>query len=314
MNRAGGLVTLGETMGLFGATSPGARPDAYRLGIGGAESNVAVGVARLGSASTWIGRVGADGVGDLIVRELRAEGVDVQAVVDAGAHTGLMVKTRPWGDLSRVEYYRAGSAGSRLEPGDIDPALIRNAGVLHVSGITPALSSSAATAVDAAIDIAVEAGTPVSFDINYRSRLWGPDAARASYLAIARRATVLFAGEDEAALLVDGASPDELAMALAELGPSQVVVKLGAAGSVARIDGTSHRQQALSITPVDTVGAGDAFAAGYLAELLLGAAPAARLATATRAGAFACLAPGDWEGFPRRSDLELLDGGDPVLR
>lgn len=311
---SGGLVTLGETMGLFGATSPGSRPDSYRLGIGGAESNVAIGVARLGGAATWIGRVGADEVGDLIARELRAEGVTARIVVDARAQTGLMIKTRPWSDTSRVEYFRAGSAGSRLTPSDIEPNVVREARVLHVSGITPALSASAAAAVDHAIDLAVESGVPVSFDINYRSRLWEPGPARASYLQVARRATILFAGVDEAALLVTGSTPEELAQALVELGPSQVVVKLGAEGSVAIIDGELFRTPAIPITPVDTVGAGDAFAAGYLAELIAGADAGTRLATATRAGAFACLAHGDWEGFPRRSELDAFDSTDPVIR
>lgn len=313
-NATGGLVTIGETMGLFGASSAGPRPDGYRLGVGGAESNVAIGVARLGGAATWIGRVGADSVGELVTRELRAEAVTVHAIVDAGAQTGLMVKTRPWGGLSRVEYFRAGSAGSRLEPGDIDAAVIAGAGILHVSGITPALSTSAAAAIERALDIATDAGVPVSFDINHRARLWTTRDARECYLAIARRATILFAGEDEAELLVEGSTPEELATALAGLGPSQVIVKLGAAGAVARVDGVPFMVKAVPITPLDTVGAGDAFAAGYLAELLAGQEPAVRLATAARTGAFACLAPGDWEGYPRRTDLELLDETDPVLR
>jgi 2-dehydro-3-deoxygluconokinase len=253
-------------------------------------------------------------VGDLIARELRAEGVTARIVVDARAQTGLMIKTRPWSDTSRVEYFRAGSAGSRLTPSDIEPNVVREARVLHVSGITPALSASAAAAVDHAIDLAVESGVPVSFDINYRSRLWEPGPARASYLQVARRATILFAGVDEAALLVTGSTPEELAQALVELGPSQVVVKLGAEGSVAIIDGELFRTPAIPITPVDTVGAGDAFAAGYLAELIAGADAGTRLATATRAGAFACLAHGDWEGFPRRSELDAFDSTDPVIR
>lgn len=311
---SGGLVAIGETMGLFGAATAGPRPDSFRLGIGGAESNVAIGVARLGGTAGWIGRVGADSVGELVTRELRAEGVAVHAIVDPDARTGLMLKTRPWGDISRVEYFRAGSAGSRLAPGDIDAALIAGAGILHVSGITPALSATAMAAVEHAIDIAVEAAVPVSFDVNHRATLWSGAAARDCYLRIARRATILFAGDDEAALLVDGSGPEELAAGLAALGPSQVLVKLGAAGSVAQIDGESIRVVAVPIKPVDTVGAGDAFAAGYLAELLAGSAPEVRLATATRAGAFACLAPGDWEGYPRRSDLALLDSADPVLR
>lgn len=309
-----GVVTLGETMGLFSAGSPGIRPTEFRLGIGGAESNLAIGLARLGTPSTWIGRVGADGSGDLVLRELRAEGVAVSAVVDDGAATGLMIKTQPIAGLSRVEYHRSGSAGSRLGPEDVDPGLIRSADLLHVTGITPALSSSAAAAVDLALDLAEAAGIPVSFDVNHRARLWGGREFREAYLAIARRATVLFAGADEAALLVEGSSPRELALALADLGPSQVLVKLGSEGALAVIDGEAFEVAPVRITPVDTVGAGDAFAAGYLAELLAGRTPRERATTAARAGAFACLGPGDWESLPRRQDLALLNTADSVSR
>jgi 2-dehydro-3-deoxygluconokinase len=309
-----GVVTLGETMGLFSAASPGIRPVEFRLGIGGAESNLAIGLARLGTPSRWIGRVGADASGDLVLRELRAEGVAVSAVVDEGAATGLMIKTQPIAGLSRVEYHRSGSAGSRLAPEDVDPELIRSADLLHVTGITPALSGSAAAAVDLALDVAEEAGIPVSFDVNHRARLWGDRAFREVYLSIARRAAVLFAGADEAALLVAGSSPRELALALAGLGPSQVLVKLGSEGALAVIDGEALEIAPVHITPVDTVGAGDAFAAGYLAELLAGRTPRERATTAARAGAFACLGPGDWESLPRRQDLALLNTADSVSR
>ncbi|MEO8528546.1 MAG: sugar kinase [Pseudolysinimonas sp.] len=310
-----GVVTIGETMGLFGAVDIGPRPDRYRLGIGGAESNVAIGLARLGTRATWIGRVGTDSAGDLVRRELRAEGVEAVAIVDPEAPTGLMVKHRPHGSATRVEYHRRGSAGSRLRPEDLDPDLIRDADLLHVTGITPALSPTAAAAIDHAIDLAVAAGIPVSFDINHRASLWTGRSPVETYLSIARRANILFAGEDEAALIVEGSSATDLARALTALGPSQVLVKLGAEGCVAIIDGDLITAPAIPIVPIDTVGAGDAFAAGYLAELLAGSTPTERLAIAVRAGAFACLGPGDWESLPRRGDLASLDrGADPVIR
>lgn len=310
-----GVVTLGETMGLFVATSPGglAHVDGFRLGIGGAESNVAIGLARLGAPATWIGRVGADDLGELVAREIRAEGVEVRAAVDDAA-TGLMIKSSRTPTHTRVRYYRAGSAGSRLSPDDVDPAVVAAADVLHVTGITPALSDSAAAAVDRAVDLARDAGIPVSFDVNHRSALWDAERAVPVYRSLAARSTVVFAGLDEAALLVDGTDPAELARGIAGLGPAQVVIKLGADGCHALLDGTEYDVPAIPVRPVDTVGAGDAFVAGYLAELLAGTPPEARLAVAVRAGAFACLGPGDWESLPTRDDLRLLDGGDPVIR
>lgn len=277
-------------------------------------SLVAIGVARLGGASTWIGRVGDDGFGERVIRELRAEGVGVRAVLDEGAATGLMVKERVTAQSVRVHYRRTGSAGSRLCPDDVDASEIVCAGVLHVTGITPALSESAAHAVRHAIDIARGAAVPVSVDVNHRASLWPhPARAVAAYRDLLATATVVFAGPDEAALIVGAADHATMARRLADLGPSQVLLKRGGEGCLALVDGVVHEVAALPIDPFDTVGAGDAFAAGYLAELLEGAPLETRLGTAARCGAFACLGPGDWESLPRRRDLALLDG-EPVIR
>lgn len=313
-----GVVTLGETMGLFSAASIGAlsHVDSFRLGMGGAESNVAIGLARLGVAATWIGRVGADEVGDLVRRELLAEGVALRMRVDDTAPTGMMVKNRRTANHTRVLYYRAGSAGSHLAPEDVDADLVGGADILHVTGITPALSASAAAAIDRAIDVAHEAGVPVSFDVNHRSALWSTDRASGVYRSIAARASIVFAGLDEARMLVDDDNDDapRLASAIAALGPREVIVKLGHRGCHALIDGASFTVPAIRVDVVDTVGAGDAFVAGYLAERLGGSPPEARLATAVQAGAFACLGLGDWESLPTRSDLALLTREDPVDR
>lgn len=310
------VVTLGETMALVRAAGVGslATESDMRLGIGGAESNVAIALSRLGTPATWVGRVGADPLGERVLREIRAEGVDARAVVDPAAPTGLMIKESRTPTSTRVLYYRAGSAGSRLSPEDLAAADIPNAGLLHVSGITPSLSESAAATIDAAIDEAVSAGVPVSFDVNHRASLWADRDSGAVYRRIAQRATIVFAGDDEARLLVDADSPSALAQGIAALGPREVVIKLGAHGCLALIDGVEHEQDAVRITPVDTVGAGDAFVAGYLAERLAGLPAADRLRTAVRTGAFACLNTGDWEGYARRAELTLLDGGDPVTR
>jgi 2-dehydro-3-deoxygluconokinase len=313
---SGAVVTLGETMGLLRSPSLGSLEHAPRLDVhvGGAESNVAIGVARLGRPAIWMGRVGDDGMGRRVLRELRGEGVDVRAVVDASHRTGLMLKETPTAGATRVVYYRAGSAGSALAPADLDESAIAAAGILHVTGITPALSDSAAAAVDAALDIAASARVPVSFDVNHRASLWGGRDAGAAYRRIAKRADLVFAGADEAALLVGDGSPHALARGLAGLGPAQAIVKLGAAGSTASVDGRAYTLPARPLTPVDTVGAGDAFVAGYLVALLDGADPRERLEQANECGAFACLGPGDWESLPRRSDLGTAPGADPVIR
>ena len=283
--------------------------DRLRIGIGGAESNVAIGLARLGADVAWLGRIGANGLGDRVIRELRGEGVDVIGVVDAEAPTGLMIKEHAATDSTRpVVYYRAGSAGSRLSAADLPALGIPDAALLHVTGITPALSESARDAVLTAIGIASDEGVPVSFDVNHRESLWGDRDPVETYRTIAGRSAIVFAGLDEARLLVgDGLDAAAAAEAIAALRPSQVVIKLGPDGCLALIDGERLDVPAVTVHVIDTVGAGDAFVAGYLAELLAGRPAEARLATAVTTGAFACTSPGDWEGFPRREQLGLLE-------
>jgi 2-dehydro-3-deoxygluconokinase len=311
------VVTFGETMALFGATSVGSLEHVpeLRISIGGAESNAAIAMSRLGVRVTWVGRVGADSLGERVLRELRGENLDVRAVVDEYAPTGVMIKEYRTADAMRVLYYRKGSAGSRLSAADVAAADIASASLLHVTGITPAISDSAANATDVAIDTATSAGVPVSFDVNHRTKLWVDRDESAVYQSIAERSTIVFAGEDEARILAPKAkSVKELAHAIADLGPTQVVIKLGENGCFALVDGVEYSRDAIRIRPVDTVGAGDAFVAGYLAELLAGLPVAERLTTAVTTGAFACLNPGDWEGYPRRDELALLSASEPVTR
>jgi 2-dehydro-3-deoxygluconokinase len=310
------VVTLGETMGLLRATSVGSLEHVsdLQLHIGGAESNLAIGVARLGRSAVWMGRVGDDGIGRRVLRELRAEGVVLHTIVDHEARTGVMIKEAPTAGTSRVSYYRTASAGSRLSIDDLDFAAIESAGVLHVTGITLALSDSAEQAVFAAIGAAVAAHVPVSFDVNHRPSLWGGRDPRAIYRRVAERSAILFAGADEAELLVGAGPPADLAAQIADLGPTQAIVKLGEVGCVASIDGEELAVPAEPITALDTVGAGDAFVAGYLVALLDGLSPADRLRQGTRCGAFACLGPGDWESLPRRADLDAFGSRDPVIR
>ena len=320
MGEPGGVVTLGETMALLGAESTGSLAHVHQLGvgIGGAESNVAIALARLGTPATWIGRVGADSLGERVLRELRAEGLDVRGIVDAGAATGLMLKERRTHDTVKVWYYRAGSAGSRLCPADVPAGLVESAAVLHITGISLAISATARDAVLAAVGRARTAGVPVSFDVNHRASLWGERDAGAAYRELVASAAVVFAGEDEARVLLgvgaEALSVAELAGGIAALGPAQVVIKLGADGCYALVDGEEFWQEAVTIRPVDTVGAGDAFVAGYLAELVAGLSVPERLRTGVTTGAFACLAAGDWEGMPRRAELALLTRADPVTR
>jgi 2-dehydro-3-deoxygluconokinase len=316
VNAAPYVLTFGETMALMRADQVGplAHASTLSLGIGGSESNVAIGLQRLGVHAVWCGRVGADSLGNLVEREIRAEGVDVRIAIDPATPTGLMIKERRTPATQRVTYYRAGSAGSGIKPEDIDQQLITNAALLHVSGITPALSPQAEATLRYAVETAKNHNVMISFDLNFRGNLWSPDKAGSLYRDIIPLADIVFAGDDEAAIAVGPSEPEDLARRIAALGPSQAVIKLGADGALALINGTTFRQEAVPVDVVDTVGAGDAFVAGYLAELIAGNGPQDRLITAAATGAFACLVPGDWEGFPRRHELQILQTREPVSR
>jgi len=315
-----GVVTLGETMALMSSDTCGPlqHSRAMTMGIGGSESNVAIALRRLGVDVTWIGRVGEDSLGDLVAREIGAEGVSVCAVRDPDAQTGVMIKERRTSRQTRVWYYRSGSAGSRLCPADIDPDTIRSAALLHVTGITPALSPSAAEATFTAVNLAREAGVPVSFDLNYRGKLWSAAEARAVYRRLIPLADLVFAGDGEAEIALGagaaGSGGMDLAHRLVDAGAGQAIVKLGEHGAVAVVDGVEYQRSAIPVEALDTVGAGDGFVAGYLAEYLAGENVAARLTTAVTVGAYACLVPGDWEGMPRRSELAGLAATEPVSR
>lgn len=313
------VLTIGESLGLLTSETPGrlAHVRGMTLGFGGAESNVAIGVVRLGGSAAWAGRLGADGVGDLILRELRAEGVDAHAAIDTEAATAVMLKERPRPGATRVTYYRSVQSGSRLAPSDIADGLVERARILHVTGISAGLGDGPLRAIHAAIDRAHAAGAFVSFDVNHRSALWRDGRSPGeAYRALAARADIVFAGDDEAALVTGETDPGAQLDALRALGAQTAVVKLGAEGAVASVGGEVLRRDALRVDVVDTVGAGDAFVAGWLAETARGADPAQRIDTAVACGALACTAPGDWEAAPTRADLDVMraPAGDPVMR
>lgn len=305
------VVTIGETMVSLRTGTPLRMGGDLQMSMAGAESNVAIGLTRLGHTVRWGGRVGNDEVGAYLLRTMRAESVLVDTVaVDADRATGLMLAERRINDLSRVNYYRSNSAGSALGPADAAACLAAAPRLLHVTGITPALSDSAAEAVTEAVRLARAAGALVSVDVNYRSKLWGVDAARASLSALARSADIVIASDDELALIVDGAgTPDGEAAAAAELAASGVralVIKRGATGASVHSAGQVVHASALAVTVRDTIGAGDAFTAGYLSGVLDGLTEAEALFRGTVTGAFAVAAVGDWEGAPSRAELSLL--------
>ncbi|MDI6910363.1 sugar kinase [Nocardioides sp.] len=311
------LVTMGETMALLThlETTPLRHARQLELGVGGSESNVAIGAARLGIVASWTGRVGGDELGHLVLRELRAEGVRVHASMDASRPTGIMLKAPRTGHSTHVTYYRTHSAGSALGPDDVDVEQLQNARVFHTSAITPALSQSAADAVRKSVQISRDSDTIVSIDLNFRRALWSEDEAREEFRWLAANADVVFASEAEARIACPGQDATTLAHELAALGGGIAIVKRGPLGAVASIHGHDHMVEPIPVQTVDPVGAGDAFAAGFLAALIRDGAPTTGLRWAALMGAWAATTKGDWQGLPSLEDLESLrHPGDDVLR
>ncbi|WP_286401096.1 sugar kinase [Pseudarthrobacter defluvii] len=309
-----GLLTFGESMVSLRSTGPLANGGTLNMQVAGAESNVAIGVARLGHTSAWAGAVGADPHGEFIVKQLRGEGVHLHHSVHPDRSTGVMFLEQRTADLSRAFYYRAGSAGATISRDHVAAALDGGARILHLTGITPALSAEARDAVEYAAERAAGEGIVVSFDVNYRSKLWSRDQARAVLGLLARHATIVIASDDELDLIAppqagSGAAGGEACAAarLLEAGVREVVVKRGAAGAAVYTAEGLLEAPALAVTCLDTVGAGDAFTAGYLSALLGGAKVPERLHRGILAGAFAVSTRGDWEGLPRPEELALLD-------
>ncbi len=306
------LVTVGESTALFSAPSVGRLRDAKSLdvSIAGAESNVSIGFARLERSSSWIGRVGDDEFGKLILKTLRAEGVDVTSVVTDGARqTALMFKERSDENVVKVSYYRSGYAGSALCPDDLDVDALQSARILHVTGITLALGDSARATVLEAIRIARSSGVTVSLDFNYRSRLWSREQATSVIRPVVDEADIVFSGEDE--LFILGGDDVDNLKDIAEGGRREVVVKRGSKGASSYTKAGILHEPGVRVHAVDPVGAGDAFVAGYLVALLDGADPAGRLRLGCACGAFAASRFGDWECLPRRDDLDvrLMESG-----
>lgn len=298
------VVTAGEAMVLLLPPGPGyLRHHAHlEVRVGGAEANTAVGLARLGFRVGFLTRLGQDELGELVLSRLRAEGVEVWAR-RTEAPTGLYLRERLPGGRGRVHYYRQGSAASLLSPEDLETSHLKGAKVLHLTGITPALSPTARIFVLSALKAAKELGLAVSLDVNYRKKLWGASEARSFLEETLPMVDILFLSEEDGRLWpLKG--PDLLA-ALATLGPREVILKRGKEGSLGLIQDNLLEAPSFRVEEVDPVGAGDAFNAGYLAGLLWGLPPEERLRLGNALGALAVTVLGDYEGAPSKE--ELLD-------
>lgn len=314
------VVTLGEALVIVRPSdaTPIASATSFVLGTVGAESNVAIGLARLGHRVAFIGRVGDDACGERVRRALRAEGVDCSSLhVDGTAATGILVRDLPGPRGGAVDYHRAGSAGSRLSPSDLDERAIASASWLHVTGLTCALSEDANAAVLRAVEVARANGTKVCVDPNLRLRLRSVGDWRALVEPLIPSADAVVTGPEELLAVTGEERLQDAIAVLHDVGVPLVVVRSGTQPTLASEAGEGRSAERIevpvqAVDAVDVVGAGDAFAAGLLSGLLDGLPLRDAVTRAQEVARMSVLTAGDIEGLPTKR--ELFRSAESVVR
>ncbi|WP_227013532.1 sugar kinase [Paenibacillus psychroresistens] len=323
------VVTIGESMVLFQPMTGGSLTyvPLFTKSIAGAESNVAVGLTRLGVKTRWISRLGTDPFGDQVLSTLAGEGVDVSAVTrDAESPTGIYFKEfKGLGDPT-VYFYRKLSAASLFTPESLNPQWFAGAKHLHITGILPALGAHTAETALEAMRIARKQGMTISFDPNLRRKLWSEERAREVLLAMIPLCDYFLPGLEEAEFLVGEHTESDYAKIFLDQGVKVVAMKLGERGSMGFYEQECIKAEPYKIsTIVDTVGAGDAFAAGFLSVMLdqslsdkstaIDTKLKLALERANLLGALATQFKGDWEGLPTLAEVErILSGAKNITR
>ena len=309
------VVTLGEALVLLAADQPGplASVQSFTAYTAGAETNVAVGLARLGLRVGWASRLGDDAYGHQLLQAFMQEGIDCQQVaMVAGERTGFMYKGRVNdGTDPPIDYHRQGSAASQMSLQDLSLDWFAHARHLHVTGVFPALSHNTLAATRVAMQTVRAQGKTISFDPNLRPALWS-DAAhmRDTLNGLAAQADWVLPGLDEGRQLTGQQTPEDIAQFYLQAGASHVVVKLGADGAYYQGPDAqgADTQGYVSAYPVahvvDTVGAGDAFAVGVISGLLEQLPLQQAVQRAAWMGARAVQVRGDTEGLPTRDALQ----------
>lgn len=297
------VVTVGESMVSFVPDSPGSLRymDNFQKKLGGAESNVAIALARLGHEVGWVSKLGNDEFGLYIRNIIRGEGVDTSKVLfDDHYPTGVFFKERMIERDPNIYYYRSNSAASTLNPKDIDNTYFRQAKYIHLTGITAALSLSCKNTIKHAIKLAKEDSEKcVVFDPNIRLKLWSEKEAKKELVEIAEDCDIVMPGLDEGKVLTGENNPKAIARFFLERGSTLVIVKLGAEGAYFATNQENSFVPGFSTKNIiDTVGAGDGFAAGVISGLLRGWNYYDSVKLGNKIGAYALGVKGDFEGYP----------------
>ncbi|WP_173915496.1 sugar kinase [Halobacillus sp. Marseille-Q1614] len=311
------IITIGDAMIAFepNSTGPMRFANQFQKKVGGAELNVMVGCSRLGLNTGWISRLGQDEFGKTIRNYARGEGVDVSEVEFVEGHpTSVYFKEMMEDGSVRTFYYREKSPTLPMGPEDLNEDYIKQAKILHVTGIFPAIDESNVAIIEQAIALAKKHDVKVSFDPNIRLKLWSKEQARETLAKILPDIDILLAGAEEMDILIGESDPDKIIEETKNLGIPYTAIKLGSEGSVGYYEG--EKLKAPPVPPkkvVDTVGAGDGFNAGFLYGFLQKWPLEKILHFANTIGSMVVGVKGDNEGLPYYEEVQVLLGEKELI-
>lgn len=291
----------------------------YEAKVAGAESNVAIGMSKLGHSATWLSKLGHDELSQIILQRVRGEGVDASQVIYHPEHpTGVLFKQIDAHRNTSVYYYRNHSAFSTFQQEELTEGMIsaiQSARLVHLTGITVALGENCKEVVKKVIEVAKKAGCKLSFDPNIRLKLWSEEEARDSLLPLLPLFDIMLIGDEEGQILFGTKDPQEIIKKLRAMGVTTIAVKQGGDGAVVAQGDTIATIPAEKVSVVDTVGAGDAFASGFLSAVLEEKPIEECGRWGALMGAFAVSSYGDTEGLPDRIAFEqALSKEDSIFR
>ena len=296
------ILCLGEPMLEFNQQKDGT----YLPGHGGDTSNAAIAAVRQGARVGYVTHIGQDTFGASFMKLWDTEGIDTKTVTQVStAHTGIYFVTHT-DDGHEFSYFRAGSAASQMTPADLPVAALQSAKILHVSGISQAISESAADTVFEAMRIIRKAGGRVSYDTNLRLKLWPLDRARAVIHAAVAQSDIILPGVDDATQLTGLTDPDAIVDTYLNLGASVVALTLGPDGTLVATPDERQHVPGRRVTAVDATGAGDTFDGAFLARLIAGDTPFQAAHYANAAAALSTQGYGGVAPMPVKSAVDAF--------
>lgn len=310
------VITVGETMVSFIPKEKEKIRYAHSFckRVAGAESNVAIGLSKLGKKSGWISKLGNDEFGEFILRELRGEGVDTSRVIRTDRYpTGIMFKETSYLNDTSVFYYRQNSAASTLSVSDLDEEYIKQAKILHLTGVTPALSNSCREVFEYLADFAKKNGILLSFDPNIRLKLWSEKEAVQCLKGVLTQSDIVLINQQEAKILLDIQETEAIIDRLRSFGAQKIAVKLGPQGAVVADQQHIYRCPQIDVPVVDNIGAGDAFNAGFLFGILEGKDTQMCGTIGSMMGSLAVASVGDTEGLPDREQIRKYLNHEKII-